>query len=330
MNDDGLVQSAILLLTLGEEQAAEVIKHLSPKEAQKLVVAMTELGSVRKYQIDHVLKRFEEEIEDQAPMGGADTDFVSRVLNRALGEDKASLLLSRVIKEEKAPGIETLKWMDPETVSELIHNEHPQIIATILVQLERDFAADVLKNFTERTRNDALMRIATLDSVQPMAMRELDDVLSKIVVGQEGKKQSLGGIRTAAEILNFVGTSIETAVLESMKEADADLAQKILDEMFRFENLIDVDDRGIQLILREVQSESLVVALKGADEALREKVFKNMSSRAAEMLRDDLAGKGPVRLSEVEAEQKEILKVARRLAEEGQIVLGGGGDDSFV
>jgi flagellar motor switch protein FliG len=330
MNADGLQQSAILLLSLGEEHAAEVFKHLSPKEVQKLGTAMAQLANVRKDQIDVVLKRFEDDAEGHSPLGSGNDEYVRRVLTRALGEDKAAFLLSRIIKDRDDHGIETLKWMDPPTVAELIHNEHPQIIATILVHLDRDTAAEVVKLFNDRTRHDVMLRIATMDGVQPLAMRELNDVLSKLLHGQETRKDSLGGVRAAAEILNYVGTTVETATVDAIKEADPDLAQKIVDEMFLFENLADVDDRGIQLILREVQSESLVVALKGADESLREKIFKNMSSRAAEMLRDDLASKGPVRVSEVEAEQKEILKVARRLAEEGQIALGGGGGDGFL
>lgn len=330
MTDDGVTQSAILLLSLGEEQAAEVLKHLGPKEVQRLAEAMATLDSVRKDQIDHVLRRFEQEVDEKPSMGTAGSDYANRVLHRALGEGRANLLLSRIVKQETHEGIDTLKWMDPKTIAEVIQHEHPQIIATILVHLERDSAAEVLKLFPDRVRNDVLLRIATLDAVQPVAMKDLDEVLSRVLTTQEASSQSMGGIRAAAEILTFVGSSIESAAIESIKEADADLAEKIVDEMFVFENLAEVDDRAIQLILREVQSESLVVALKAADEALREKIFKNMSSRAAEMLRDDLASKGPVRLSEVEAEQKEILRVARRLADEGQIVLGGGGGDGFV
>ncbi len=329
MKDDGVTQSAVLLLSLGEEQAAEVLKHLGPKEVQRLAEAMANLDAVRREQVDHVIKRFEEEVEDKPPMGGGSGgDFANRVLNRALGEGRANLLLSRILKQEKNDGIETLKWMDPKSIAEVVQHEHPQIIATILVHLERDAAAEVLKLFAERTRNEVLLRIATLDAVQPVAMKELNDVLSRVLTSQEASTPPLGGIRAAAEILNFAGSSMESAALESIKAADADLAQKIIDEMFLFENLAEVDDKAIQLILREVQSEQLVVALKGADEALKEKIFKNMSSRAAEMLRDDLSSKGPVRVSEVEAAQKEILRVARKLADEGQIAIGGG--DGFV
>jgi len=228
-------------------------------------------------------------------------------------------------------GIEGLKWMDSPEVAELIKNEHPQIIATILVHLERDQACEILGFFSDRLRNDVLLRIATLDGIQPAALRELNDVLTKLLSSASHvKKSPMGGIRAAAEILNFMPTAQEATVIEGVKAHDPDLAQKILDQMFVFDNLLDVDDRGIQLLLREIQSESLVVALKGVAEVLREKIFKNMSQRAAETLKEDLEAKGPVRVSEVEAAQKEILKVARRLADEGQIALGGGGEDSFV
>ena len=215
----------------------------------------------------------------------------------------------------------------------MIRNEHPQIIATILVHLEFDQAGEILKNFTERLRNDVLLRIATLDGVQPVALHELNEALKRVLASASGnvKKAAMGGVRHAAEILNFVGQQVETAIVDNVREYDPELAQNILDEMFVFENLLDIDDRGIQLLLREVQSDSLIIALKGAAQELRDKIFRNMSQRAAEMLKEDLESKGPVRLSEVEAEQKEILKVARRLADEGQLQLGGGGEgDAFV
>jgi flagellar motor switch protein FliG len=221
--------------------------------------------------------------------------------------------------------------MDAASVADLIRNEHPQIIATILVHLERYHACEVLDCFTERLRNDVVLRIATLDGVQPTALRELNEVLTKLLTGNESlKKKPMGGIRAAAEILNFLGGETEASVMSNLKNYDGDMAQKIMDEMFVFDNIMDIDDRGIQIILREVQSESLIVALKGANQDLREKIFKNMSQRAAEMMREDLESKGPVRLSEVEAQQKEILQIVRRLADEGQIMLGAKGEDQYV
>jgi flagellar motor switch protein FliG len=259
-------------------------------------------------------------------------DYIRGMLTKALGDDKAAGLLDRIMHSSDTSGIESLKWMDPGAVAEIICNEHPQIIATILVHLEPDQAAGIMKMLTERTRNDVLLRISTLDGVQPVALRELNDVLSKLMSGgATGKKNLKGGVSTAAEILNFMGGAMEAEMMEKVRSFDPELAQKIEDKMFIFENILDVDDRGIQLILREVQSESLIVALKGASEELREKIFKNMSSRASEMMREDLESKGPVKLSEVEANQKEILKIVKRLSDDGQIALGGKGDeDAYV
>ncbi|MFO1282237.1 MAG: flagellar motor switch protein FliG [Burkholderiales bacterium] len=331
MNEAGLANSAILLMSLGEEEAAEVFKYLGPKEVQQIGHAMAKLSGVSRERIDEVLTDFHDQASSQTSLGLDADGYIRSVLTRALGDDKAAYLLDRILQGGDSSGIESLKWMDPAAVAELIRNEHPQIIASILVHLERDHASDVLSHMTERTRNDVLLRVATLDGIQPNALRELNDVLAKLLTGGEHlKRKALGGVRTAAEILNFMGATTETAVIDAVREYDADLAQKILDEMFVFENLLDVEDRGIQALLREVQSESLIIALKGANAELREKIFKNMSQRAAEMLRDDLEAKGPVRVSEVEAEQKEILKIVRRMAEEGTIVLGGKGDDAFV
>lgn len=331
MNEEGIQRSAILLLSLGEEGATEVFKHLGPREVQKLGVAMSSLKNITRDKVEEVLSAFRSSAEEKSPLGLNSSEYIRSVLTKALGDDKAGNLIDRILHGGDTSGIEGLKWMDSPAVAELIRNEHPQIIATILVHLDRDQASEIVSQFTERLRNDVLLRIATLDGIQPSALRELNDVLTKLLAGNNNlKKSAMGGVRAAAEILNFMSGTLEGTVIESVKEYDAELAQKILDEMFVFENVIDIDDRGIQLLLREIQSESLIVALKGASEELREKVFKNMSQRAAEMLRDDLEAKGPVRLSEVEAEQKEILKIVRRLADEGQIALGGKGEDSYV
>jgi flagellar motor switch protein FliG len=330
--DEGLEKSAMLLLSLGEDEAAEVLKHLGPKEVQKLGHAMAQMKAVPRDKVEAVLDELEHRSAIGTPLD-VDEAKIKAMLTKALGDDKAANLISRILQGGDTAGIEGLKWMDAATVADLIKNEHPQIIATILVHLEFDHAGEILKQFTERLRNDVLLRIATLDGVQPVALFELNDTLKRLLAGASSnvKKAAMGGIRHAAEILNFVGQAAETAIIDNVREYDPDLAQKILDEMFVFENLIDVDDRGIQLLLREIQSDSLILALKGSSPELREKIFKNMSQRAAEMLKEDLEAKGPVRLSEVEGEQKEILKVARRLADEGQIVLGGkGGEDQMV
>ena len=331
MADEGLTDAAILLMSIGEEEAAEVFKYLTPKEVQSLGETMAKLKVVDSAKVESVLTTFQATADAQHSLVSDTDEYVRNVLNKALGNEKASFLIDRILQGKDVSGIEGLKWLDPATVAELIRNEHPQIIASILVHLDRDQAASILALMTERTRNDAILRIATLDGIQPNALKELNEVLTKVLAGSEKlKKSKLGGIKTAAEILNFMGASVETATVDSIREYDPDLAQKIMDEMFTFDNVNDLDDKAMQLVLREVQSESLIVALKGADVALREKVFKNMSQRAAETLREDLESKGPVRVSEVEAEQKEILKIVRRLAEEGQIALGGKGEESFV
>ncbi|RZI42085.1 flagellar motor switch protein FliG [Herbaspirillum sp. HC18] len=331
MNEDGVTKGAILMLALGEEEAAEVMKYLGPREVQKLGAAMSTMKAVASEQLEQVLDDFRDETEQNTSFGLDSDEYIRTVLTKALGEDKASSLLNRILGTRDASGIESLKWMDAQSVADLIRNEHPQIIATILVHLERYHACEVLTYFTERLRNDVVLRIATLDGVQPTALRELNEVLTKLLTGNENlKKKPIGGVRTAAEILNFMSGDTETSVMDNLKNYDGDLAQKIMDEMFVFDNIIDIDDRGIQVLLREVQSESLIVALKGANQDLREKIFKNMSQRAAEMMRDDLESKGPVRLSEVEAQQKEILQIIRRLADEGQIILGAKGDDQFI
>lgn len=330
--DEGIEDSAILLLSIGEDEAAAVLKNLGPKEVQKLGHAMTALKAVPRDRIEAVLDKLQAQTAAGGPFA-VDEGAIRAMLTKALGDDRAANLISRIMQGGDTAGIESLKWMDAATVSDLIKNEHPQIIATILVHLEFDQAGEVLKLFSERLRNDVLLRVATLDGVQPTALKELNDALMRLLSGSASniRKAAMGGTRHAAEILNFVGQQVETSIVDNVREYDPDLAQKILDEMFVFENLLDVDDRGIQLLLREVQSDSLIVALKGAPPELRDKIFKNMSQRAAEMLREDLESKGPVRLSEVEAEQKEILKIARRLADEGQIVLAGkGGEDQMV
>jgi len=331
MNEDGVTKGAILMLALGEEEAAEVMKYLGPREVQKLGAAMSTMKAIASEQLESVLEDFRSETEQNTSLGLDSDEYIRTVLTKALGEDKAASLLTRILGTRDASGIESLKWMDSQSVADLIRNEHPQIIATILVHLERYHACEVLTYFSERLRNDVVLRIATLDGVQPTALRELNEVLTKLLTGNENlKKKPIGGVRTAAEILNFMSGDTETSVMDNLKNYDNDLAQKIMDEMFVFDNIIDIDDRGIQVLLREVQSESLIVALKGANQDLREKIFKNMSQRAAEMMREDLESKGPVRLSEVEAQQKEILQIVRRLADEGQIILGAKGDDQFV
>ncbi|MBI5331780.1 MAG: flagellar motor switch protein FliG [Betaproteobacteria bacterium] len=332
MSDKGLEDCAILMLALGQEEAAEVFKYLNAKEVQKLSVAMTSVSDLTTERIMGILQQFRLETEGRTGLVGDSGEYIRDVLKKALGDDKASYLIDRIMQGNENAGIESLKWMDGASVAEMIRNEHPQIIATIMAHLEQDHASEILNLLPERLRNDVMMRIATLEGVQPMAMRELNEVLTQLMSGGDiTKKSSLGGVKTTADILNYMGGASEASVLASIREHDPDLAQKIQDQMFTFDNILGLDDRSIQLLLREVQSETLIIALKGTSQELKEKIFKNMSSRAAEALKEDLEAKGPVRLSEVEAEQKEILKIVRKLVDEGQIVLGGkGGDEGLV
>ena len=329
--DQGVEDAAILLMSLGEEEAAAVFKHLAPKEVQKLGETIARMKSITRERMDGVLDKFGTEAQSQHVLVQDTDEYVKAVLRKALGEDKANLLIDRILQGSDVTGIESLKWMDASSVAELLRNEHPQIVAAILVHLDFDQSSSVLKSFTERQRNEVLIRIATLDGIQPSALKDLNEVMSKVLAGGEKlKKASLGGVKTAAEIINLMGSSVETSALDYIREADNELAQKIMDNMFTFDDLNKLDDKGFQALLKEVQSESLIVALKGAAPELREKVFRNMSTRAAETLREDLDSRGPVRVSEVESEQKEMLKIVRRLVDEGQIVLASGGADEFL
>ena len=331
MEDQGTHDAAIFLMSLGEEEAAEVFKHLTPKEVQKLGETIANMRAVSHEKVDAVMARFTDEAASQLLLVSDTNDYVKNVLRRALGDDKASLLIDRIMQGSDVSGIEGLKWMDPQSIAELLRNEHPQIMAAILVHLEPDLTAGVLKNLSDRTRNEVMLRIATLEGIQPTALNDLNEVLYKVLAGGDKvRKTSLGGIQTAADIINMLGTAAETTIIESIREQDADLAQKIMDKMFTFEDLLKLDNKSIQMVLKEVSGDALVISLKGSSAELKELILGNMSSRAAEGLRDDLESRGPVRLSEVEGQQKEILKIVRRLSDEGSIVMGGGGDDGFV
>ena len=253
------------------------------------------------------------------------------MLTKALGADKAGSIIDRILLGANSKGIEQLKWMDTRSIADLIRLEHPQIISIILSLLDADQAADVLTLLPQNMRSDILMRIATLEGVQPAALRELDDIMDKQLTGSEGTKSShIGGVDAAANILNFIESVVGDPLMQDINEANADLAQRIQDKMFVFSDLINIDDRGIQTLLREVSTDQLLVAMRSVEPALKDKIFANMSRRAAEMLRDDLEAAPPVRLSEVEAAQKDILSIAKRLSDSGEIALGGGGGDEFV
>ncbi|HEX5739474.1 MAG TPA: flagellar motor switch protein FliG, partial [Hydrogenophaga sp.] len=300
MEDQGIHDAAIFLMSLGEEEAAEVFKHLSPKEVQKLGETIAKTRSVSHERVDQVMQKFTSAAASQSLLVSDTDNYVRAVLKRALGDDKAALLIDRILQGGDVSGIESLKWMDPFSIAELLRNEHPQIVAAILVHLEADQTAAVLKNFTERTRNEVMLRIATLEGIQPTALKDLNEVLFKVLAGGDKiRKTSMGGVKTAAEIINMMGTTIESAVIDSIREFDAELAQKIMDKMFVFEDLLRLDPKSVQMVLKEVSSDSLVIALKGSTTDLRELVLANMSTRAAEALREDLESRGPIRLSEV-------------------------------
>ncbi len=329
--DEGLENAAILMMSLGEEEASEVFKHLSPKEVQKLGEAIAKTKAITRERVDEVVDKFTGIAAAHSLLVSDSGDYVRSVLKRALGDDKAALLIDRILQGGDVSGIESLKWMDPLSVAELLRNEHPQIVAAILVHLDYDQAADVLKHLTERQRNEVMLRVATMEGIQPTALKDLNEVLFKVLAGGDKvRKSSMGGVKTAAEMINLMGTAIEGTVIESIRNHDPELAQKIMDKMFVFDDVMKLDDKAIQMILKEVASDSLIVALKGAQPELKEKFLANMSSRAAETLREDLESRGPMRLSEVEAQQKEILKTVRRLADEGTIVIGGGAEDTMV
>ncbi|WP_231975695.1 flagellar motor switch protein FliG [Pseudomonas oryzae] len=326
----GVRRSAILLLSLDEDSAAEVFKYLTTQDIEAVSLEMARMQQVSHEEMRQVLDDFFDETEQYAAINLLSSDHIRAVLTKALGSERAETLIEDILDASgTSSGIDKLNLMEPAMVAELIRDEHPQIIATILVHLERGQAADILALFDERLRNDIILRVATFNGVQPAALQELTEVLGGMLDGQNLKRSKMGGVRTAAELLNLFNSTQEESAIETLRAHNEDLAQKILDEMFLFENLLDVDDRGIQLILKEVDTNSLVVALKGAEPALLDKFLRNMSQRAAQLFREDLEARGPIRVSQVEAEQKAILLVVRRLADSGEIVLGSG-DDSYV
>jgi flagellar motor switch protein FliG len=325
-----LRRSAILLLALDDDSAAMVLRQLPAREVQEVSQEMARLDNVSHEDMHQVLDEFQDEAEQYAALNLNSTEHIRAVLEKALGTERAASLLVDIMDSNGAnSGIDALNLMEAATVSEMIREEHPQIIATILVHLERRQAADVLATFEEKLRNDVVLRIATFSGVQPAALQELTEVLGNMLDGQNLRRSKMGGVHTAAEILNLMNSALEEAAIESVRAHNKDLAQSIIDEMFLFDNLIEMDDLGIQRLLKEIDTNSLKFALKGAPEALRDKFLKNMSTRAADLLREDMEGSGPVRMSQVEKEQKAILLVVRKLANDGEIVLGGG-DDAYV
>lgn len=323
-----LERAAILLLSLGEDSAAEVFKYLTPREVQQVGMAMANLQQITRGDVESVLEDFRQEADQFMAVTLGSDEYIRSVLTKALGTDRAAGLIEDILEaSDGSSGIDALNWLDPASVAELIQDEHPQIIATILVHLERDRASAVLELLNERIRNDVILRVATFGGVQPAALQELTEVLNNVLSGQGTKRSKMGGVRTAAEIINYMSSSQEEAIVSALRDMDADLTDRIVEEMFVFDNLVDIEDTAIQLILREIDIGSLTIALKGAPDELRDKFTKNMSKRAADMLLEDLEAQGPIRMSRVEAEQKAILQVARTLAESGAFTLTGGGDE---
>lgn len=321
----GPERAAILLMSLGEGEAAEVLKHMTPKDVQKVGQAMAALTNVSRDRATVVMESFVQTLNNQTSLGVGADDYVRRVMVGALGEDKAAGLIDRILLGRNSKGLEALKWMETRAVADLVRNEHPQIVAIVLAYLDSDQAAEVLALLPERMRADVLMRIARLDGVQPSALKELDEIMEKqFSGGNNSRTSSVGGVKKAANILNLMDSTTEQSISSRIGEIDGDLGNRIQELMFVFDDLAGVDDRGIQTLLREIGTETLGMALKGADAKVKEKITKNMSQRAAEMLLEDMEAKGPARLADVEAAQKEILAAARRLADAGTIVLGGG------
>ncbi|HTQ36247.1 MAG TPA: flagellar motor switch protein FliG [Steroidobacteraceae bacterium] len=319
--------AAMLLLALGESEAATVLKHLDAKVVQRLGTAMAQMKSASRDEVAEVLGGFVLTMEGQADIKVGSDDYIRRVLTSALGDDKASSIIDRIQVGRKSKGLDVLKWMEPRAIAELVKHEHPQVLAIVISYLDSDLAARVLSELPADVQTEVLLRVAQLDGVQPTALGKLDEMIEKQIAGKGGNvSANLGGPKTAASILNFMSATI----IEELRKADETLTARLQDLMFTFGDMIGVDDKGIQTVLREVDSARLVIAMKGADAALVEHFMKNMSSRAAEMLKDDMETRGPVKLSEVEAAQKEILAITRKLADAGTIALGGAAGEQYV
>lgn len=327
-NLSNLERAAILLMSLGETDAAQVLKHMGPKEVQKIGLAMSQLQNVSRVEVEEVLGDFLEDVGEQTGLGVGADSYIRRMLSEALGEDKANGLIDRILLGGNTTGLDTLKWMEPRAVADIIRFEHPQIQAIVLSYLDSDQGAEIIRFFDPKVRLDVMLRVAALESVQPQALQELNDILEKQFSGSGGTQTtSMGGVKVVANIMNNLDSNVEGELMDAIKEVDETLGEEIEDLMFVFDNLGDLDDKDLQILLREVKPETLTLALKGAEARVQEKIFKNMSKRAAELLRDDLEAQGPVRVSEVESSQKEVLGVARRLAEDGTINLASGGDE---
>ncbi|HXC20809.1 MAG TPA: flagellar motor switch protein FliG [Steroidobacteraceae bacterium] len=327
----GTQRAAILLMSLGEQDAANVLKQLDAREVQKLGIAMAELKEVSREQMSSVLNNFIGVADAKANIAGGSQDYVRRVLTQAVGKHKTDMLMDRVSSGQTGQGIEALKWMESKAVAQIISGEHPQIAAIVLAHLEPEQSAAILPLLTDEFRTEVLMRIASLNEVPQTALTELDQLVERQAnVAPPAPLRRVGGARTVANILNAMERDKSGEELGKIEKADGEMHQKIKELLFVFDNLMDVDDRGIQALLREVGSDTLAVALRGAEPEVQEKILKNMSKRAAEILKDDMEVRGPVKLTDVEAAQKEIIVITQRMAEEGTITLGGKGGGEFV
>ncbi len=327
---NGTQRAAILLMTLGEQEASQVLKHMNPKEVQAVGMAMAGLRNVTRETADEVLASFVTTVDDEASFGVGVEDYIRNVLTNAFGASKADAFIDRILVDGDASGFDTLKWMSPEAIAQLLRDEHPQIIAIVLSYLDSDQAAMVLTHLDEALRTEVVMRVARLDDVQQSALAEIETLIaaksSSIDISRTSK---VGGDRVAAGIVNALNSNDGESLLESINRQNPDLGNRIAEMMFVFDSLLNVDDRGIQSLLREISNDLLVVALKGADPAIQKKIFGNMSKRAATLLEEDMEARGPMKLSDVETAQKEILEIARRMADAGDINLGDG-DDEYV
>lgn len=328
----GIERAAVLLMALGEDCAAEVLKHMEPRELHKIGAAMVTLANVNRDQVSGVLNEFNEQVDNQTSMGVNSHGYIRNVLVRALGRDKAKGIIEGILNADKASGVDALKWMDSSAIAGALREEHPQVVALVLASLEPQQAAGVISLLPEALRCDALVRVATLDSLPSKALVELNEIIEKQLMTtiSAATTAKMGGPRRAAEILNLLDGGVEAPILDKIKEINKDLGRQVEEQMLVFDSLLSMQDRGIQTLLREVSSETLLVALRGADEMVRQKILRNMSKRAAGMLQDDLEVMPPVRLSEVETAQREILMTARRLAETGELSMGGRGGDKLV
>lgn len=328
---DPTSQVAVMLMSLPPDESAEILKHLDHKEVQRIGQAMASLQDIDRHQVEKSFRKIIEDADHSTSIGIDAQDSIRNMIISAFGESQGNTVADKILVSGQTNGLESLKWMDPKAIADLIRFEHPQIQALILSQLEPEVAADILSNFDERVRLDLVLRISNQEPVQPFAIDELNDLIEKQLAQQNvAQATPVGGVKVTANILNLVEPEIKEQLLEAIKSENEDLATEIEELMFIFENILDIDDRGIQALLREISTDVLILALKGADDAISDKIFKNMSKRAADLLRDDLEAKGPVRLSEVEAAQKEILTVARRMADSGEINIGGRGGEKMV